>query len=98
MKVHTMGHQSRNPRIEELRDDFDENLRIDGAAALDSKSSSTAPFPATTAPSSYGDSATPSLPPQIASVRSHTADEIVHMMQKSPLFMTSLDNAGDDGT
>ncbi|KAL8742721.1 MAG: hypothetical protein Q9190_004845, partial [Brigantiaea leucoxantha] len=32
------------------------------------------------------------------SVRSHTADEIVQMMNQTPLFMTSLENAEDDGT
>lgn len=37
---------------------------------------------------------TPSLPPQMASVRSHTTDELMQMMNKTPLFMTSLDDDG----
>lgn len=41
------------------------------------------------------DGTTPSLPPQMASVRSHTADEIVQMMNQTPLFMTSLEEAGE---
>lgn len=43
------------------------------------------------------DGTTPSLPPQMASVRSHTADEIVQMMNRTPLFMTSLEDAGAEG-
>lgn len=43
------------------------------------------------------DGTTPALPPQMASVRSHTADEVVQMMNRTPLFMTSLDEAGVEG-
>ncbi|KAL8676395.1 MAG: hypothetical protein Q9224_007292, partial [Gallowayella concinna] len=41
---------------------------------------------------------TPSLPPVMDSVRSHTADEIVQMMKRTPLFMTNLQETptGDD--
>ncbi|KAL8773839.1 MAG: hypothetical protein Q9209_001269 [Squamulea sp. 1 TL-2023] len=43
-------------------------------------------------------STTPSLPPAMDSVRSHTADDIVQMMKRMPLFMTNLDEAaGADG-
>lgn len=31
------------------------------------------------------------------SVRSHTADEIVNMMKRTPLFMTEVDDLGGDG-
>ena len=41
---------------------------------------------------------TPELPPQMASVRSHTADEILQMMNRTPLFMTSLEGVEEDGT
>lgn len=41
------------------------------------------------------DGIAPELPPPMASVRSHTADEIVQMMNKTPLFMTSLED--DEG-
>jgi len=40
---------------------------------------------------------TTELPPQMASVRSHTADEIVQMMNRTPLFMTSLEDADGEG-
>lgn len=40
----------------------------------------------------------PALPPHMESVRSHTPDEIVRMMKRVPLFMTSLEEAeADDG-
>ena len=40
---------------------------------------------------------TPQMPPGMASVRSHTADEIVSMMNKTPLFMTDLSDADMGG-
>ena len=43
------------------------------------------------------DGTMPELPPHMASVRSHTANEIVEMMNRTPLFMTSLDNAENEG-
>ena len=39
----------------------------------------------------------PLMPPPMASVKSHTADEIVQMMNKTPLFMTSLGAEGNEG-
>ncbi len=39
----------------------------------------------------------PLMPPPMASVKSHTADEIVQMMNKTPLFMTSLESEGNEG-
>lgn len=53
------------------------------------------PFPIRPNGGQYG--TTPELPPQMASVRSHTADEIMQMMNKTPLFMTSLEDAEKDG-
>ncbi len=41
-----------------------------------------------------GDDFIPPLPPQMQSLQS--VDEVVKMMNKTPLFMTSLDNV-DDG-
>ena len=58
-------------------------------------STSSIPFPIKSSLAAH-DGVTPQLPPQMQSVRSHTADEIVEMMNKTPLFMTSLDNV-DDG-
>lgn len=53
-----------------------------------------APFPIRPNLKAQDDTA-PDLPPQMQAVRSHTADEIVRMMNKTPLFMTSLENEGE---
>lgn len=79
-------------RIEELPDDFDESLKLNGS----SESSAPVPFPLG-AREIAKDDKTISLPPQMASVRSHTADEIVQMMNKTPLFMTSLEETEGEG-
>jgi hypothetical protein len=39
----------------------------------------------------------PKMPPQMAAVRSHTTDELAAIMNKTPLFMTDIDQAGDEG-
>ena len=83
------------PRVEELPDDFDESLKLDEPEASSTATSTAVPFPIK--PSSAAqDGPTPQLPPQMQSVRSYTADEIVQMMNKTPLFMTSLESV-DDG-
>ncbi len=61
----------------------------------DTPSDPSVPFPINPSSSSQ-DGPTPQLPPQMQSVRSHTADEIVEMMNKTALCMTSLDKV-DDG-
>lgn len=43
------------------------------------------------------DGMAPLMPPPMASVKSHTADEIVQMMNKTPLFMTSLEGENNEG-
>lgn len=53
------------------------------------------PFPLRPKPTEQDVSTTPSLPPAMDSVRSHTADEIVQMMKKTPLFMTDLADSAD---
>lgn len=42
------------------------------------------------------DPAAPKMPPNMASVKSHTADELWDMMNKTPLFMTDINKAGDE--
>ena len=42
------------------------------------------------------DPAAPKMPPNMASVKSHTADELWEMMNKTPLFMTDINKAGDE--
>ncbi|KAL8750247.1 MAG: hypothetical protein Q9199_007195, partial [Rusavskia elegans] len=79
-------------RIQELPDDFNSSNPL--------PPSTETPFPISTKPKAQDASSTttPSLPPAMDSVRSHTADEIVQMMKRTPLFMTNLDEAaGVDG-
>ena len=42
------------------------------------------------------DPSAPQMPPNMASVKSHTADELWDMMNKTPLFMTDINKAGDE--
>ena len=87
-------------RIEELPDAFREALKIESPTTSHPTNSTqstvppSVPFPLP--PTSQDeDSNLPQIPPQMESVRSHTADEIVGMMSKTPLFMTSLEDAAD---
>lgn len=78
-------------RIEELVDPS-----IISDAAPPPPSSAETPFPLRPKPTEQQHATTtPSLPPAMDSVRSHTADEIVQMMKKTPLFMTHLDDTAD---
>ncbi|KAL8910868.1 MAG: hypothetical protein Q9172_007777, partial [Xanthocarpia lactea] len=62
-------------------------------------SSPETPFPISTKSTvPNASSTTPALPPAMDSVRSHTADEIIQMMKRTPLFMTDLGEvAGVEG-
>ncbi|KAL8956573.1 MAG: hypothetical protein Q9183_006275, partial [Haloplaca sp. 2 TL-2023] len=70
----------------------------DGVKVADSATSATPemPFPVHPETSNRSATTTPSLPPAIDSIRSHTADEVVQMMKQTPLFMTSLDDGADE--
>ena len=95
-------------RLEELSDGFDESLQLNNSspAPIHANSSTpntfptaspdSTPFPVNTARLEK-DGTTPALPPHMASVRTHTADEIVQMMNRTPLFMTSLENTEGEG-
>ena len=87
-------------RIEELPDDFNKSLSISESPSTrlpdsaQSTSQPSVPFPLP--PKIKDESITlPSIPPQMESVRAHTTEEIVQMMNKVPLFMTSLEDAGN---
>lgn len=91
-------------RIEELPADFDESLNLNASPSAPPQNSgpssaapiSSTPFPISTrARDQHG--STPTPPPHMESVRSHTADEIVQMMNQTPLFMNSLENADPEG-
>jgi len=83
--------------IEELPDDFDESLDLNKSQAGATPISPQAftPFPIKEDGSKKGPSTTPAMPPAMASVKSHTADEILEMMNRTPLFMTDLEKATD---
>jgi hypothetical protein len=96
-------------RIEELPDDFDESLNLneqppqvaqdlpqpgfDGFAA-----NNEAPFPINEErlKELINDPNAPDMPAAMASVKSHTQEELMDMMNKTPLFMTDIDKAGDE--
>ena len=71
-------------RVEELPDNFDESLHTSSSADGTPQISSR-------------DELRPSLPPGADSIRSHTAEDIVKMMGRSPLFMTSLEDTVGEG-
>ncbi|EEH03891.1 TPR repeat protein [Histoplasma capsulatum G186AR] len=86
-------------RIEELPDDFEESLDLNkphapgptlGAQAILNET----PF-GIKENASVQDPTAPPMPPGMASVKSHTAEEIFDMMNKTPLFMTDLSKATD---
>ena len=91
-------------RIAEHPDDFDESLELNASPPPQPQPSglssaapgSETPFPIR-AKAQTQDGPAPALPPQMESVRSHTADEIVKMMNQTPLFMTSLENTDAEG-
>ncbi|KAK2734547.1 hypothetical protein FQN57_001652 [Myotisia sp. PD_48] len=92
-------------RIKELPDDFDESLDLN----KDMPAAPPANLEASFAPSSetpFGikedglkkkPTGAPDMPPAMASVKSHTADEILALMNQTPLFMTDADKALEDG-
>ncbi|KKZ68224.1 hypothetical protein EMCG_06115 [[Emmonsia] crescens] len=90
-------------RIEELPDDFDESLNLKKAPSTGPTPGAQAilnetPFGIKENASSADPTTAPSMPPGMASVKSHTAEEIFDMMNKTPLFMTDLSKAteGDE--
>lgn len=94
-------------RIQELPDGFDESLNLNppeepvhgpssAPNVFPTASSDSTPFPIDANRLEHN-STTPALPPHMASVRSHTADEIVQMMNRTPLFMTNLESTDGEG-
>lgn len=101
-------------QIEELPDDYDESKPIPQLPTAGSSTTTTqeeektgsrplvsdqeAPFPIIPEKIKNDDPLAPELPPAIASIRSYTPDQLADMMNKTPLFMTDIDKAGDEGT
>ena len=98
-------------RIEELPDDFDESLNLNDAPPEVTQNfpqpgfdafapGNDLPFPINEEglKKRQTDPNAPELPPDIAAVQSHTTKELIDMMNKTPLFMTDMNNAGDEST
>lgn len=62
-----------------------------------SKTAKPAPLSMKPAPQQVAEM-TPSLPPHMESHRSQTVEDTVKKMARTPLFMTSLEDAETDGT
>jgi hypothetical protein len=90
--------------VEELSDDFDKSINMNSPSAsspqgpdLFSKANQV-PFPGLKPKySKEENSTTPELPPAMASIKSHSTDEVARLLNKTPLFMTELDEEGVDG-
>ena len=87
-------------RIEELPEHLDKALNLEPDSSprdLDLAQASNLPsVPFPLPPKSQDEGVVlPSLPPHMESVRSHTTEEVVQMMSKTPLFMTSLEDTAD---
>ena len=80
-------------QVEELPDDFDEALDLNKLAASANKQPKTRKSGGPRNGSENRSQAAPA-----ASEEPKTADEIMQMMNSTPLFMTNLDNAADAGT
>ncbi|EAW06988.1 HSP70/90 family co-chaperone CNS1 [Aspergillus clavatus NRRL 1] len=98
-------------QVEELPDDFDESLNLnERPPATDappsqlynegpSPAAEETPFPINEErlkEIESNDPRAPKLPPTMASVRSNTGEDILKMMNKTPLFMTDINEAGDE--
>lgn len=94
-------------RVEELPDDFDESIDLNKKPIERDLASNNGmppagdqiPFPINEErmrERAQLDPTAPEMPPNMASVKSHTAEELLQMMNKTPLFMTDINSAGDE--
>ena len=96
-------------RVEELPDDFDESLNLNDAPPEVTQNlpqpgfdafapGNDIPFPINEEglKALQTDPNAPELPPAIAAIQSHSSEELMAMMNKTPLFMTDIENAGDE--
>lgn len=56
-----------------------------------------APFPIKEDKVKGSDPMAPDLPPAMASIRSYTPEQLAGMLNQTPLFMTDMQSAGDEG-
>lgn len=95
-------------QIEELPDDFDESLNLNKQAKSPSDSSPANAAPPADKETAFPineervkelekeNPGAPKMPPGMEAVRSHTTDELAEMLNKTPLFMTDIEKAGDE--
>lgn len=93
-------------QVEELPDDYDESQPPPppppqpapaGPGIPPSVFTDNVPFPIKEDVIKNADPMAPALPPAMAAVQSHTAEELADMMKKTPLFMTELDSKEAEG-
>ncbi|KAA8649688.1 hypothetical protein EYZ11_012254 [Aspergillus tanneri] len=99
-------------RVEELPDDFDESINLNEqpqeTEIPPDKAFTDGPLPTTEDEPIFPineerlkemeekDPLAPKMSQNMASVRSHTMDELADMLNKTPLFMTDINKAGDE--
>lgn len=89
-------------QVEELPDDFDESLDLNKQAEQPEQPSAPIEPPAFPINEERlkeieeNDPTAPQMPPSMAGVKTHTTEELLDMMNKTPLFMTDIDKAGDE--
>lgn len=94
-------------RVEELPDDFDESIDLNKKPIERDLASNNGmppagdqiPFPINEERMrelAQLDPTAPEMPPNMASVKSHTAEELLQKMKETPLFMTDINSAGDE--
>jgi tetratricopeptide (TPR) repeat protein len=95
-------------RIQELPDHFNEKMNLNKAPAgpstppaapdfIDQILSSNVPFPPKAGHHPSSDGSGPALPPAMENMKKYTVDEVYKMMNRTPLFMTTLDETDGEG-
>jgi hypothetical protein len=95
-------------RIDELHNDLHEKIDLNKASAglappppapdFIDQILAASPFPAPKdSQSSSRNGARPALPPAMEGLRGHTVDEVYKMINRTPLFMTTLDETDGEG-
>lgn len=92
-----------NPRIEELPDDFDQKLSVSDQKIASSQHNGTIPSLEDliskaqshgSQPNGAPKTAGAQMHPDMAEVKESTAEEVLELMNRMPLFMTNMDNIG----
>ncbi|KAE8351201.1 hypothetical protein BDV28DRAFT_24566 [Aspergillus coremiiformis] len=86
-------------QIEELPDDFDESLNLNKPTRASKTPAMETAFPINEERAKELEKENPNapkMPPGMEAVRSHTTDELAEMLNKTPLFMTDIEKAGDE--